>query len=79
MKKVFITMTAICIVAILNSCGEKAMDPAAVQAKVDSMAAIKIDAMSATAIADCEMRMATEVKAKTDSLVHVAQMANAAL
>jgi predicted small lipoprotein YifL len=79
MKKVLTSISALCLVALLNACGEKAMDPSAVQAKVDSMAASKIEAASATAISECETRMATEVKYKTDSLVNAAQMANAAL
>lgn len=78
MKKVLTSITALSIVALLNSCGEKAMDPAAVQAKVDSMASAKIEAATASAITECETRMATEVKQKTDSLVHAAQMASAA-
>ena len=49
----------------------------AVQAKVDSLAAIKIEEANAKATADCEARMATEVKAITDSLVQAAQTANA--
>lgn len=71
-------MSAISSIALLNSCGQKAMDPAAVQAKVDSIANEKIKEISAKAISECETRMATEVKQKTDSLVHAAQMANAA-
>lgn len=79
MKKVLTSIVALSLVALLNSCGEKAMDPAAMQAKVDSLAATKIDAASAAAISECETRMATEVKFKTDSMVHAAQMANAPL
>lgn len=78
MKKFLTSITALCLVALLNSCGEKAMDPAAVQAKVDSLAGSKIDAATTAAIAECETRMATEVKYKTDSLVNAAQIANAA-
>ncbi len=79
MKKVLPSLTALCLLALLSSCGEKAMDPAAVAAKVDSLASSKIDAATADAIKECETRMATEVKFKTDSLVNAAQMANAAL
>lgn len=79
MKKVLTSITALCLIALLNSCGEKATDPAVVEARVDSMAAVKIDAASATAISDCETRMATEVKYKTDSLVNAATVANAPL
>jgi predicted small lipoprotein YifL len=79
MRKIITSVTALCLLALLNSCGEKAMDPAAVDAKVDSMAAAKIEAASASAIKECETRMATEVKFKTDSLVNAAQVANAPL
>ncbi|MBK7689645.1 MAG: hypothetical protein IPJ31_00475 [Bacteroidetes bacterium] len=78
MKKVLSSVMALSLLAILQSCGQKPMDPAAVAAKVDSLAAAKIDAATATAITECETRMATEVKFKTDSLVNAAQMANAA-
>ncbi|MCC7030113.1 MAG: hypothetical protein IT257_07400 [Chitinophagaceae bacterium] len=79
MKKIISSISVVCLLALLNSCGEKAMDPAALEAKVDSMAAAKIDAASASAIKECETRMATEVKFKTDSLVNAAQVANAPL
>ena len=79
MKKVLTIIPALCLIALLNSCGEKAMDPAAVEAKVDSMAATKIEAAKANAISECETRMATEVKFKADSLVNAAQAANAPL
>lgn len=78
MKKVLTSIVAVTCIALLSSCGEKTVDPTIVQAKVDSIAAEKIKAVSATAIAECETRMATEVKQKTDSLIHAAQMANAA-
>ncbi len=71
-------MMAVCMLALFSSCGEKAVDPAVIQAKVDSIANEKISALSASAISECETRMATEVKQKTDSLVNAAQMANAA-
>ncbi len=79
MKRLLTSVPALCLIALLNSCGEKAMDPAAIEAKVDSMAAAKIEAARATAISECETRMATEVKFKTDSLVNAAQTANAPL
>jgi len=77
MKKIILTFSALALVTLVQSCGEKAMDPMAVQAKVDSLAAIKIEEANAKATADCEARMATEVKAITDSLVQAAQTANA--
>ena len=66
-------------IALLQSCGGEAqMDPSAVQAKVDSLAASKIEEATAKATSECETRMTTEVKAMTDSIVHATQMANAA-
>ncbi len=79
MKKVLTSITALCLIALLNSCATQPMDPAAVEAKVDSLAASKIESASAAAIKECETRMATEVKYKTDSLVNAAQVANAPL
>jgi predicted acetyltransferase len=78
MKKVLTTISALMLVVALHSCKEAKMDPAAVQAKVDSLASSKIEEANANAIQECETRMATEVKAMTDSLVNAAQIANAA-
>lgn len=77
MKKIILTFSALALVFLVQSCGEKAMAPMAVQAKVDSLAAIKIEEANAKATADCEARMATEVKATTDSLLQAAQTENA--
>jgi predicted small lipoprotein YifL len=78
MKKVILSSLALGLVFTIQSCGEKAMDPAAVQAKVDSLAAIKMQEIQANAAAECETRMTTELKAMTDSMVNAMQMANAA-
>lgn len=76
MKKILSAITALCLIAMLNSCAQEPMDPAIVQHKVDSLASIKIDEARAKAIIDCETRMATEVKFKTDSMVNAAIKAN---
>ena len=79
MRKIILSAGLLMSIAILQSCGGTTpMDPSAVQAKVDSMAASKIEDASAKATADCETRMATELKAMSDSIVHATQMANAA-
>lgn len=78
MKKVVFSLLSLTMIVMMQSCGETQMDLATVQAKVDSMAASKIEAMNATATSECETRMATEVKSMADSIVHAAQMANAA-
>ncbi|MBL7767038.1 MAG: hypothetical protein JNJ58_13130 [Chitinophagaceae bacterium] len=78
MKKVILSLSALGVLALFQSCGETTLDPAAVQAKVDSLASGKIKEAEALAIQECETRMATELKAVTDSLVNAAQMANAA-
>ncbi len=78
MKKVILTMLTAGLYFGLQSCGEKAMDPAMVQAKVDSLAAIKMQELQAKATQECETRMTTELKSMTDSMVNAAQMANAA-
>ena len=78
MRKVILSLAVIGGVVFLQSCGETKMDPAAVQAKVDSLAATKIEEATAKATQDCEARMTTELKSMTDSLVHAEQMAQAA-
>lgn len=78
MKKVVFSLMSLSMIVMMQSCGETQMDPATVQAKVDSMAASKIEAANATATSECETRMTTEVKSMADSIVHAAQMANAA-
>jgi hypothetical protein len=78
MKKVILSISACCFVAMLQSCGGAQMDPAAVQAKVDSLAGAQIEAANANATMECETRMTTELKSKTDSMVNAAQMAQAA-
>lgn len=77
MKKVLTFTTAVLFAMTLFSCNEAKMDPAAVQATVDSLAAGKIEAANAAAVQECETRMATEVKPMADSLVSAAKAANA--
>jgi hypothetical protein len=76
MYKPLIFIAVVSMAAV--SCTAPQMDPAAVQAKVDSIAAKRIEAITAQSIQECETRMATEVKSVTDSLVNAAQMAAAA-
>ena len=79
MRKIILSAGLLFSIAIMQSCGgETQMDPAAVQAKVDSLAASKIEEATAKSTTECETRMATEVKAMADSIVHAAQMAKAA-
>lgn len=78
MKKAKLLLTAFTLVAMYTACNQAPADPAVIQAKVDSIASEKIKTMESQAIAECETRMAVEVKSKTDSLVNAAKMANAA-
>ncbi len=79
MRKIILSACLLFSIAAMQSCGEQAqMDPSAVQAKVDSLAAGKIEEATAKATSDCETRMATEVKAMTDSIVNATKIANAA-
>jgi hypothetical protein len=79
MRKMILSAGMLFSMALLQSCGEAAqMDPAMVQAKVDSLAASKIEEATAKATADCETRMTTEVKAMADSLVQAKKAATAA-
>jgi len=78
MRKIILSAGMLLFVAAMQSCGEEAqMDPAVVQARVDSLAAGKIEEATAKATVDCETRMATEVRAMADSIVNATQMANA--
>ena len=78
MRKIILSAGLLISIATMQSCSETPMDPAAVQAKVDSLASSKIEEATAKATSDCETRMATEVKGMSDSIVHAAQMAKAA-
>ncbi len=78
MKKVILSFAVLGAMFFLHSCNEAKMDPAAVQAKVDSLAASKIEEATAKANSDCESRMATELKTMSDSIVNATQMAQAA-
>jgi len=79
MRKLIFKTALILSFGLLQSCGSEAtMDPAAVQAKVDSLAAGKIEEATAKATTDCETRMATEVKAMADSLLMAKKAAGAA-
>jgi low affinity Fe/Cu permease len=79
MRKIIFSACLLLSVALMQSCNQEVqMDPAALQAKIDSLAAGKIEEATSKATSDCETRMATEVKAMADSIVHATQMANAA-
>lgn len=76
MKKVFYLLSVAIVATVWAACSEAKMDPAAVQARVDSLAAEKIEAANISAVQDCETRMATEVKPMADSLLSAAKAAS---
>ena len=79
MNKIVLSVASLLLAAGMISCNQtQPMDPAAVQAKVDEMAAKRIEEVTKTAELECQARMVTEVKALTDSLVTAAKAANAA-
>ncbi len=78
MKKVLFSLTLFTAIGLMSSCTQPTVDTASLQAKVDELAAQKIEALNAQATQECETRMATEVKALADSMVQAAMTANAA-
>lgn len=69
MKKLIYGSSLILSLALASCKGGGALSPSELQARVDSLASTKIEALNAQATADCEARMATEVKAISDSLM----------
>ena len=79
MKKIITVFAVIGFIATLPSCNnETTMDLATVTAQVDSLASSKIETATATAITECETRMATELKSMTDSMVQAKKMESTA-
>jgi hypothetical protein len=78
MRKLILSASLIVAMVAIQSCGEAEMDQSAVDAKINEQAAAKIEEATATMNAQCETRMATEVKALSDSIINATQMANAA-
>jgi hypothetical protein len=69
MKKVLFSVSVIGTL-VLASCGGAApITESEINAKVDSLAGVKINEMSEKAIGDCEARMTTEVKTLVDSIL----------
>ena len=61
------------------SCKEQAkVDDNALNAQVETAAAEQLKTINDEAIANCEMRMTTEVAGKRDSIINARQMAAAA-
>ena len=66
-------------IVVLASCGEATVDTAALNAQVEEQAAAQIDKIQADATINCEARMATELKVKTDSILAARQAAAGAM
>lgn len=76
--KRFFNLTWVAVFMILfASCGEATVDENALNLAVDKQAAVEIDKITAEVNANCETRMATEMKQKTDSIINALQIANA--
>lgn len=74
MKKIVLSFASVLVAAGMVSCNQgQPMDAAAIQAKVDEMAAKRIEEVTKTADLECQARMATEVKAMADSMVNAAK------
>ncbi len=69
MKKIIYGASLVLAVALSSCKGDAALSPTELEAKVNSLAASKIEAINAQATTDCEARMATEVKAIGDSIL----------
>lgn len=59
----------------MASCGEAQVDQAALDLKVQERSAVLIEQANEEYAMNCEARMATEVKAKTDSILLARQAA----
>jgi hypothetical protein len=71
MKKIVLSVASVLVAAGMISCNQgQPMDATAVKAKVDEMAAKRIEEVTKTADLECQARMVTEVKAKADSMVN---------
>ena len=76
MKKIVLSVASVLVAAGMISCNQaQPMDAAAVQAKVDEMAAKRIEEVTKTADLECQARLVTEVKAMADTMVKNAQAA----
>lgn len=77
MKKVNLILSAAVICFGMASCQEAGVDQAALDLKVQERSAVLIEQANEEYAANCEARMSTEVKAKTDSIL-LARQASAA-
>jgi uncharacterized membrane protein len=69
MNKIFQVIAVFAVIS-LSACGGGAkMSESELNAMADSIATPKIEEISAKATADCEARMATEVKTSVDSIL----------
>lgn len=77
MKKIVLSFASLLVVAGMISCNQgQPMDAAAIQAKVDEMAAKRIEEVTKTADLECQARMVTEVKAMADSMYNAVKATN---
>jgi predicted small lipoprotein YifL len=80
MKQIFLSIAIVGALCTLQSCGSGTAalpDQAAIDTKVNAAADAKIQELTGKATAECETRMATEVKQMADSIVHTTQMQRA--
>jgi hypothetical protein len=68
MKKIIYGLSLVLATAFASCKGDAGLSPTELEAKVNSLAAAKIEAANAQATTDCEARMATEVKSISDSI-----------
>lgn len=79
MKKILNILIVLTTIVVLASCGEATVDTTALNAKVEEQAAAQIDKIQADATTNCEARMVTELKAKTDSILAAREAAAGAM
>ena len=78
MKKINVILAAAVICFGMASCGEAEVDQAALDLKVQQRSAVRIEQINEEYAQNCEARMSTEVKAKTDSILLARQAATGA-
>ena len=75
MKKINLLFSVAVICIGMPSCQEAQVDQPALDLKVQERSAVLIEKANEEYALSCESRMATELKAKTDSIINARQVA----
>lgn len=78
MKKINLILSAVVICIGMAACGEAQVDQSALNSEVEKRSAVLISDANTEYETNCEARMSTEVKEKTDSIINAKKVAGAA-